>query len=335
MLRRTRMATHPISIAIAGSTEYTRRCAEALAGDSQFVISEVLTPAPKKIGRKQLLAENPLHHWAKTQPIPITLIHEKINQSIKTELLARTHPDLLLVVDFGYFIPRWLLEWPRLAPLNIHPSKLPRWRGSSPGQFALLYGDTQSAVTLMIMNEAFDAGPLLSQLPLRVEATWTAREYYDQAFGLIVPQLPALLRDVATGRLQPTPQPVDTPTPIATKLARDDGKISWELLVRLVDGTQPPDQIDFGHCSPILLDAFSASGNIYSTVEAAIRAFSPWPGVWTEVPLATGETKRMKILRATLTEGELQKPQLTLIQVQLDGKQPTNWNHIKQTVKMG
>jgi methionyl-tRNA formyltransferase len=71
----------------------------------------------------------------------------------------------LLVVDFGYLIPTWLLQLPAIAPLNIHPSELPKWRGSSPGQFALLFKNlgretTQTAVTLMVMNEGLDQDQL-------------------------------------------------------------------------------------------------------------------------------------------------------------------------------
>lgn len=324
----------PISIAIAGSTQYTRWCAETLATDPDFSITHILTPTPRLIGRKQTLTQNPLHAWAIANNIPCSLIGERADQTIRAALLTLPKPDILLVVDFGYFIPKWLLEWPVVGPLNIHPSALPRWRGSSPGQFPLLYGDDTSAVTLMIMNEAFDAGPLLQQIPFMVDPNWTAQEYYQHAFKLITQQLPTLLKEFATGQLSPTPQPEESPTPVARKLNRDDGFVSWSLFQRLIAGTQVPDQCDFHDVSPALLDTFSATGNIYLVVERAIRALSPWPGIWTEVPTAVGR-KRLKILSSRLEhDAEIINYTLTPYQVQLEGKQPTYWNQIKGTLKI-
>lgn len=328
------MSGLPITVALAGSTQYTRWCAETIVADPSFTITYILTPVPKLIGRKQLLTENPLHQWAYTAKIPTILIKERVDQSVKAELLSSSRPDILLVVDFGYFIPRWLLEWPKVGPLNIHPSALPRWRGSSPGQFPLLYGDETSAVSLMIMNEEFDAGPLLHQIPFVVNPDWTAREYYQHAFTLITQQLPELLKKFSTGTLQPSEQPVESPTPVARKLTRDDGYISWQLFQQLIAGTQVPDQCEFNDVSPALLDTFSATGNIFLVVERAIRALSPWPGIWTEVPTAEGK-KRLKILSSRLhSDAETIKFSLEPNLVQLEGKQPASWNQIRESLQM-
>ena len=301
-------------------------CAEALDKDAGFVITRVMTPEAKLTGRKQLLTENPLHLWAREHNVPVTVIHERIDQTIKAGTLTQQRPDILLVVDFGYFIPRWLLEWPVVSPLNIHPSQLPRWRGSSPGQFPILYGDASSAVTLMIMNEEFDAGPILSQLPFAVEPSWTAREYYDRAFTLMTQNLPDLLRAHYAGILPAQVQPETSPTATATKLSREDGRIGWELLHELILGTHKPDDCPFTQVSPIVLDAFSVSGNIYEVVERAIRAFSPWPGVWTELPPEQGG-KRLKILSAHLETSPTLR--LELDNVQLEGKLPSTWKQLQ------
>jgi len=314
------MPTAPITVAIAGSTSYTRQCAQVLSDDPDFAITHILTPTAKLTGRKQLLTPNPLDAWAHERKIPTTWIKEKVDSFIHADLMMVTPPDLLLVVDFGYFVPGWLLSWPKKAPLNIHPSMLPRWRGSSPGQFPLLYGDEQSGVTLMIMNEAFDAGPLVKQLPFDIEPTWTAQDYYDHAFSLITQQLPTLLKQFMADELTATAQPEESPTAVAGKLTRDDGYIAWDLLSKLIGGQQPTDQCDFGTISPVLLDAFAETKNIYHVVERSIRALSPWPGVWTKVMTESGE-KRLKILSA-----HLENSQLFLDQVQLEGKQPVAWS---------
>lgn len=322
------MANTPITIAIAGSTAHTRWCAQVLSQDEAFAITSVITPVPKPLGRHKVLTENPLHAWATETGVEVTLVQERIDQAVKSTLLASERPDILLVVDFGYFIPRWLLAWPTLGPLNIHPSLLPRWRGSSPGQFPLLYGDPASGITLMIMNEEFDAGPLLHQISFAVDPTWTAKEYYQHAFGKLLETLPDLLKEFAKGSLSATAQPEESPTAVAQKLTRDDGKVSWSLLEKMMSGAQPSDQCEFTDVSPILLDAFSAAGNIYLVLERASRALSPWPGLWTELPTKNGN-KRLKILSIKLTNDN---QQLVLEQVQLEGKTPTTWIQLQASL---
>lgn len=318
----------PLTIVIAGSTEHTCWCAQALADSPGVRITRVITPEPKVLGRKKILTPNPLHQWAVSVDIPVTLVTQRVDQSIKVALAGLERPDILLVVDFGYFIPRWLLEWPQCGPLNIHPSMLPRWRGSSPGQFPLLYGDTTSGITLMVMNEEFDAGPIVHQIPFAVKDDWTADVYYRHAFNLITPQLPSLLTKFAADQLKPANQPEESPTAVAQKLTRDDGRIAWELLERLQAGAQDAQHCEFGAVSAILMDAFAVSGNIYQVVTRAVRAFSPWPGLWTMIPTRQG-TKRLKLLTVHL---ENTPQRLVLDQVQLEGKQPATWQQIKNNV---
>ncbi len=326
-------AHSPITIVLAGTTEYTRWCAETLVNDPSFVITHVLTPIPKLVGRKQILTENPLHQWATANSVPGTLIEERVDRAIKAELSQLPQPALLLVVDFGYFIPRWLLEWPTVGPLNIHPSQLPRWRGSSPGQFPLLYGDPTSAITLMSINEEFDAGPILAQLPFDISPHWTAHDYYQHAFSLMMLQLPALIKKYVKGQLPPRQQPTASPTAVARKLTRDDGYVSWELVQRLVAGSQQPSLCDFNEVSPILLDAFSVTGNIYQVIERSIRAFTPWPGLWTEVPTIHGQ-KRLKLLSARLQHDKNATTcRLEPLIVQLEGKQPAPWHQVQEYLK--
>lgn len=322
------MANTPLTIAIAGSTTHTRWCAEALADDASFVITHVLTPTPKLLGRHKVLTENPLHTWATEAGVSTTLVSERIDRGIKDILLNTEAPDILLVVDFGYFIPKWLLDWPKVAPLNIHPSLLPRWRGSSPGQFPLLYGDETSGITLMVMNEEFDAGPIVEQLKFVVRPEWTATEYYEYAFRQMLDQLPTLLKKFAAGSLKGTPQPEESPTGVAQKLTRDDGKVAWSLLEKLLTGEQDKTKCEYGDVSSVLLDALSVTNDIYLVVERASRALSPWPGLWTELPTKNG-TKRLKILSTRLSENPTR---LILDQVQLEGKTPTTWAQLQASL---
>jgi len=293
------------SVAIAGSTQNTRLCAEALAADERFEITSILTPTPRVIGRKQLVTHNPLHAFAVEKNIAVVLVEKKINGDVQQEISALVEPDFLLVVDFGYIIPNWLLAWPKIAPLNIHPSLLPRWRGSSPGQFVLLNGEKESAVTLMVMDAQLDHGPIITQLPFSVEEKWTQTEYYAKSFALICEKLPALMTQFAEGTLVTTPQPEESPTAVAGRFQREDGFVSWSVLQEVLAADNTP---------------------LAQKLCNMIFALQPWPGVWTLVPTQNGE-KRLKILDVDLVEGKLE-----LLKVQLEGKNITSWNEIKNTL---
>ncbi len=323
-----------ISIAIAGSTQNTVQCALTLLESQQFDITWILTPVPKPIGRKQIITENPLHQFAKEHQVPVVLLEESIDTTVQTqieELNARQSSDFLLVVDFGYIIPTWLLKLPKLASLNIHPSALPTWRGSSPGQFSLLYGDQESAVTLMIMDEGMDTGQIVIQIPFAVLPTWTQTEYYQESFSLICTQLSQVIQGLAEGKLHPKPQPITTPTPIARRLSREDGFVEWSFLKTLLEEscltTSARAQMKFGATSPLLIEASQAHTDWASTIEHAVRAFTPWPLVWTVIPTNKGE-KRMQILSVGKSEQQCLELQL----VKLEGQNEAHWNQVRNSV---
>jgi len=311
------------TVGIAGSTGHTRLCAEALRQTGLFEILWVLTPPPQPIGRKQVLTTNPLQLWAEEQNIAVIPVEKKIQSELKTVL--QPLPDFLLVVDFGYLVPEWLLKWPHIAPLNIHPSLLPRWRGSSPGQFVLLYGEQTSAVTIMIMGAGLDTGPLLWQKEFAVDPTWNQQDYYQHSFDLAAKSLPEVMRGVATGQIQPIDQSEESPTPTAKRFKKDDGFVAWETVAKTAAlPFKPSSELEQHHTSPLINDIQSTSGHSWSKVISdAVRALYPWPGVWTLMPTQKG-LRRLKILEAT-TVGDV----LFLKQVQLEGESRTDWGDFR------
>jgi methionyl-tRNA formyltransferase len=329
------MIATPLTIGIAGSTDRTRQCAQTLAQDPRFAISWVLTPAPRPVGRQQRVDPNPLHQWALDAQLPVvTVTGKKIPSDMQAQLLeASQHqrPDLLLVVDFGFLVPEWLLAWPRVAPLNIHPSLLPRWRGSSPGQFVVLYGETESAVTLMVMSAGLDEGPIIHQWPLTATHQDTAVSYYQQAFAQIQPDLGTVIAEFAAGHRQAQPQPTASPTPIARRLSKTDAFVDWRLLQPLLSSAAAP--VEIGQTSQLLQDVQATTGVGWPVVLArACRAFQPWPYLWTEIPTTKG-VKRMQIRACQALETTTAtQPALKLIQVQIEGQQTAAWNAVKNSL---
>lgn len=290
------------TIAIAGTTHRTVILAQTLLADKNFEIPVVITPKAKPVGRKQIMTPNPLQIFAEKNKIDIVFIKKKIDDEIKQQILAQSQPDFLLVVDFGYFVPSWLLKLPRVMPLNIHPSALPRWRGSSPGQFVILNGEKLSAVTMIQMTDKFDQGPIIFQKPFQVLPEWTQTEYYQYSFKLAAANLVPVLSQLAQGKLRPRPQPLTSPTPTARRLTKQDAFREWKQIKRGITESKE--------------DAFK--------IERASKAFSPWPLLWTKIETKKGQ-KRMQILQAHLNADGL----LMIDTVKIEGMSAKPWSEVK------
>lgn len=333
------------TLAIAGSTTYSAQCATALLENPSLDLIWIMTPAPKLVGRHQELTVNPLHQFAQDQQLPTVLVDQKIDQQVQEKISRLEQPDFLLVVDFGYIIPNWLLQRPRLMPLNIHPSALPKWRGSSPGQFVLLAGEKNSAVSLIEMNDQLDQGPIIAQIEFSVAQNWTQTEYYQHSFQLITEQLGELILKSASK--DPTPQPPTSPTPIARRLTKADSFVPWEIISQILTDrkqeTGAADAVDAvatdavdGAATPALPAAISDQpvlttylANAPATAAATIisracRAFSPWPLVWTELPTPQG-LRRMQLISCTSTSDH----QLILEKVKIAGLSIKPWHEVK------
>ena len=214
--------------------------------------------------------------------------------------------DYLLVVSFGYLIPSWLLELPKIGAINVHPSTLPKYRGSSPGQFALLYGETSSSMTIMLMNTKFDQGDIISQLPFAVSPQENQESYYQKAFALAQENLAQTLREYAsTHQSQPQPTDKEDNSPIARRLNREDGFIPYSTVRTALGGKESSNSMET--LGPALQDLISAQPELTPAqlLDRAMRAFSPWPGVWTTVADYKGKTNvRLKILAGKLVNPE-------------------------------
>ncbi|MFZ5377032.1 MAG: formyltransferase family protein [Patescibacteria group bacterium] len=352
-----------IHIAVAGSTEYTTLLAGVLHQHQSFHIPWILTPQPRAIGRKQIVTPNPLHKFAQDNLIKTILVDKKIDVGIRQqiELANQVKPaDYLLVVDFGYLIPEWLISLPKKQPLNVHPSRLPEWRGTSPGQYVLLSGSEYSAVTLMVMNQFFDQGPILTQLEFPTSGL-DQKKYYDLSFDLVSQQLAQLIQQYHSGQIVAKPQPQLSPTPNSGKINKDDSQLDWSIFIRNLANNKAAKPLstknqqlsttilnqELGRKSPVscplLTQVLANTPRELEPViiERACRAFARWPGVWTKITnyprenrAATDQAisphleKRLKILSCQLTEEEGNIKILPQA-VQLEGKNPCRWNDLR------
>lgn len=311
-----------LKVGVCGSSAYTVTCAQALQKDARFAISWVVTPPPKPIGRKKIITPTPLDKWATDLDLPVFTV-EKSLKPLQSTLLSAEKIDFLLVVDFGYLVPSWLLDLPNIAPINVHPSELPKYRGSSPAQYALLFGEQKSAVTIMRMSEGLDEGPIIRSLPFTVEANETTPTYYEKAFSLTASVLAETLIEYANNR-QEIVQPDESPTLIAKRFSKEDGYIPYSLIQDAQMGAEI-NKTTLTELSPLLKEVWEAQPNatIATLLERSIRALYPWPGIWTIVPHYKGKTNvRMKVLSAQLSDSK----KIIIKKVQFEGESSRDYS---------
>lgn len=173
------------------------------------------------------------------------LNHETMKQ------LNNLQPDLLVVASFGKIIPQQILQVPKLGAINIHPSKLPKYRGPSPIQSQILQGITDSAISFILMDEEVDHGPIIYQEPFQILGTDTFESLLHKMFGASAALIPTVIKSFVDKKLVPLPQN-DQEATYCKEIKKEDGYF---------DINNPP--------SPERLDEMT-------------RAFHPWPGCWTK-----------------------------------------------------
>jgi methionyl-tRNA formyltransferase len=173
--------------------------------------------------------------------------------------IGRTDFDIFVVASYGRILPQELLDLPRLGALNVHPSLLPKYRGATPIQSAILHGERETGVSIMLMDAGLDTGDIVLQERVAIESAETYGELHDR-LAIVAADLLAQAIDVAErGELAGRPQ-IGEPS-----LTRPIGKKDL-----LIDLTLPPE-----------------------SVVDRVRAFSPQPAARAEID---GEV--VKILRA-------------------------------------
>jgi len=145
--------------------------------EHHLVPSHIVTAHDRKIGRKQILTSPAVATWAKEHNIPL-LQPEKPSDII--EYLKKQSPDFFVVAAYGYILSKKLLEIPTRGTLNVHTSLLPRWRGASPIESAILAGDTETGSTIMLMDEKLDHGAILRQQKLALDQDMNRENLFIQ-----------------------------------------------------------------------------------------------------------------------------------------------------------
>lgn len=288
-----------MKLVFMGTPDFAVPCLTALQ-EAGHEIAAVFTQPDKPKGRGYALTPPPVKEKALSYGLPIYQ-PATVRDGEAEALLREIGPDAVAVVAYGKILPPALLEIPRYGCINVHASLLPRHRGASPIQWAIVCGDEKTGVTTMQMAEGMDTGDILEQAETPIDPDETAESLHDRLSHMGAKLLVQTLQDLEAGTVTPQKQE----EALATKAP----------LIRKEMG-----QMDFA----------KTAGELHNLA----RGFYPWPGAYTSLG-----GKRLKVLETRLAAGDGAPGEvlcaddkltvacgghtaLELVRVQLEGKKP-------------
>ncbi|OAT81418.1 methionyl-tRNA formyltransferase [Desulfotomaculum copahuensis] len=197
-----------------------------------YRVVAVVTQPDRPRGRGKKLLPGPVKQAAREHGLTV-LQPERIKEASFLAQLARLEPDVVVVAAYGQILSPAVLNLPRLGCLNIHASLLPRYRGAAPVHRAVMNGERETGVSIMLMNEGLDTGAVLLQKAVPVTGTDTTGLVQDRLAGLGAELLLETLPRWAAGKITPRPQD-DAQATYAPPLTRQDEIIDWQRPARAI-----------------------------------------------------------------------------------------------------
>lgn len=269
-------------IVFMGTPDFAVPTLHALIQTPAMDVVGVVTQPDRPAGRGQKLTESPVKQVAQAAGLPVIQPASLRKEPDAVTQIRAWEPDFVVVVAFGQILRQDVLDIPRRAPVNVHASLLPRWRGAAPIQAAIRAGDVYTGITTMIMEAGLDTGPILLQDSIPIAPDETGQSLHDKLAPLGAILLVHTLEWLLSGSIAPHPQPTrEALITFAPQIKKEDGAIDW---------SQSATQID-----------------------RHVRAFTPWPGTYTH-----WDGRRVKIIAGypvdvstTLAPGEVRPAQDT------------------------
>ncbi len=250
-------------IVFMGTPDFSVASLKALLEGGHEVVLAVTQPDRPK-GRSKKPLPSPVKVFAEEKGIEVMQPEKVRNEEVIAGIRAYA-PQVIVVSAFGQILPGELLALPEYGCLNIHASLLPRYRGASPIQAAILNGEERSGVTIMQMDEGLDTGDILLQKEVSLEPGETGGSLFERLSTLGGEAVLEALSLLEKGELTPVPQDGEKATKTGL-IKKRDGEIHW--------------------------------GKSAREIERMIRAFDPWPGAFT----LFGE-KKLTLLSARVIKG--------------------------------
>ncbi|PTJ21571.1 methionyl-tRNA formyltransferase [Staphylococcus simulans] len=254
-------------IIFMGTPDFSTKVLEMLIAKEDVIA--VVTQPDRPVGRKRVMTPPPVKEVALQNGIEVYQ-PEKISQSEDLQTLIDLKPDLIVTAAFGQILSKALLDAPRLGAINVHASLLPKYRGGAPIHQAIIDGEKETGVTIMYMAPKLDAGDIISQQAIDIEANDDVGSMHDKLSFLGADLLAKTLPDIINGTNERIEQNEEEAT-FASNISREDERIDWS----------------------------KSAQDIYNH----IRGLSPWPVAYTKL-----DDKNMKLYQAHIVEGKEGKP---------------------------
>ncbi len=214
----------PLKLAFMGTSTFAVPTLRALA-ESRHDLAVVYTRPPQRAGRGRKLRPGPVADAATELGIPVRN-PARLGEAGEAETFAGFGLDVAVVAAYGLMLPPVLLAAPRLGCMNVHASLLPRWRGAAPVERAIEAGDAESGVSIILMEETLDTGPVLASESTPIALDMTAGALDERLAEMGAGLLVSCLEEYAAGRLTPVPQD-DAAATYAPKIQKTEERIDW------------------------------------------------------------------------------------------------------------
>ncbi|MCH5271777.1 MAG: methionyl-tRNA formyltransferase [Lachnospiraceae bacterium] len=249
-----------MKIVFMGTPDYAVGALDALYRAGHDIVAVVTQPDKAK-GRSDKPVYSPVKAYAVEKQIPV-LQPVRIKRPEAVEELQKIPADVFVVAAFGQILSKEILKMPKFGCLNIHASLLPKYRGSSPIQWAVINGEEKSGVTIMQMNEGVDTGDILYMKEIPLDKKETGASLFDKLAALGAEAIVEALSLLEAGKLKPVPQ--------------NEAEASHTVMLNKAMG-----QLDFSKSAQEL--------------ERLIRGLNSWPSAYTFL-----EGKQLKIWEAEI-----------------------------------
>jgi len=249
-------------ILFMGTPQFSCPFLKALIQNEYDVIG-VVTQPDRARGRGRSLQFSPVKELALECNIPVYQ-PLSLKKDIFLSIWDNLSPELVVVVAYGLILPSWVIHAPFYGCINAHASLLPKYRGAAPINWAIIDGEEDTGITIILMDEGMDTGDILLKRELRIDSNDTAITLSDKSSKLGASMLPETIKGIVEGKLKPIPQQNQQAT-FTTKLTKQMGLISWEKEAVIIN--------------------------------RLIKALLPWPGCYTFL-----DGLRIKILQSSVFE---------------------------------
>jgi methionyl-tRNA formyltransferase len=215
-----------MKIVFFGAPHFSKEILKGLL-QNNISIDTVITHPDQPIGRKKELQATPTKLFAKKNNISVKEFYKLDKNAIK--VILETKPDLFVVASYGAILPIELIAMPKFGALNVHPSLLPKFRGASPIQTALLNGKSRTGTTIMLMDEGMDTGNIVKQAQISIHPTETYPELEQRLISLSSKLLTPIIKEIIKTNHKPTNTKQDNNKATYSKMIKkQDGLINWD-----------------------------------------------------------------------------------------------------------